>query len=163
MRKPASGSTAPSLGTRSRTWPYEARTSKSLPRYFLMVLALAGDSTMTRFMGRGCSLARGRPGAFFRECREDRGAVKPRRRRGGGSVQGAGVAVIHELLHELEGALLVRLVHEHEQGDPLHVVDRQLVGVEGHRPLDHQLPAERVEDAVLLEVQQQALDLDVEP
>src|SRR5580692_8664393 len=48
MAKPFSGSTAPSLGTRSRTCPYEASTSKSLPRYFLMVFALAGDSTMTR-------------------------------------------------------------------------------------------------------------------
>src|SRR3546814_693410 len=43
-------STAPSFGTRSRTWPYEARTVKSLPRYLLIVLALAGDSTMRRFL-----------------------------------------------------------------------------------------------------------------
>jgi hypothetical protein len=34
---------------RSRTWPMEAFTWKSRPRYLLMVLALAGDSTMTRF------------------------------------------------------------------------------------------------------------------
>ena len=33
---------------RSFTWPTEARTSKPRPRYFLMVLAFAGDSTMTR-------------------------------------------------------------------------------------------------------------------
>src|SRR5690606_38584370 len=51
MRKSSSGSTAPSLGTRSRTWPYEARTWKSLPRYLLIVLALAGDSTMSRCLG----------------------------------------------------------------------------------------------------------------
>ena len=50
MAKPASGSTAPSFATRSRTWPYEASTLKSPPRYFSMVLALAGDSTMTRFL-----------------------------------------------------------------------------------------------------------------
>src|SRR3546814_4328639 len=50
IRKPCSGSTAPSLGTRSRTWPYDARTVKSLPRYLLIVLALAGDSTMRRFL-----------------------------------------------------------------------------------------------------------------
>src|SRR5207342_493898 len=49
MAKPLAGSTAPSFGTRSRTWPYEARTVKSLPRYLLIVLALAGDSTMRRF------------------------------------------------------------------------------------------------------------------
>src|SRR5262245_56472516 len=34
---------------RSRTCPIEARTSKSRPRYLLIVFALAGDSTMTRF------------------------------------------------------------------------------------------------------------------
>src|SRR6478736_856258 len=49
MAKPWSVSTAPSFGTRSRTWPYEARTSKSLPRYLLIVFALAGDSTISRF------------------------------------------------------------------------------------------------------------------
>src|SRR5262245_42995433 len=32
---------------RSLMWPTEAFTSKPLPRYFLMVLALAGDSTIT--------------------------------------------------------------------------------------------------------------------
>src|SRR5262245_19579833 len=35
---------------RSRTWPLLAVTSKSGPRYLPMVLALAGDSTMTRFL-----------------------------------------------------------------------------------------------------------------
>src|SRR5262245_37428636 len=37
------------LRGRSRTWPLQATTSKSGPRYLLIVLALAGDSTMTRF------------------------------------------------------------------------------------------------------------------
>src|SRR5262249_18412451 len=36
----------PRLG-RSRTWPIEARTSKSFPRNFPIVRAFAGDSTMT--------------------------------------------------------------------------------------------------------------------
>src|SRR5512134_2260790 len=60
MAKPCSGSTAPSFGTRSRTWPYDASTSKSVPRYFSMVRALAGDSTMTRFlpMAQGLTIAR---------------------------------------------------------------------------------------------------------
>jgi hypothetical protein len=35
---------------RSRTCPIEAFTVKSLPRYLLIVFALAGDSTMTRFL-----------------------------------------------------------------------------------------------------------------
>src|SRR4051794_17336615 len=34
---------------KSRTCPLLADTSKLSPRYFWMVLALAGDSTMTRF------------------------------------------------------------------------------------------------------------------
>src|SRR5207244_13177326 len=34
---------------KSRTCPLLATTSKSGPRYLLMVLALAGDSTITRF------------------------------------------------------------------------------------------------------------------
>src|SRR5207249_1412687 len=34
---------------RSRTCPLLAATSKSGPRYLLMVFALAGDSTITRF------------------------------------------------------------------------------------------------------------------
>src|SRR6185312_5360346 len=34
---------------RSLTWPREALTTKSLPRYLPMVFAFAGDSTMTRF------------------------------------------------------------------------------------------------------------------
>src|SRR4051812_31973969 len=33
---------------RSRTWPTLAFTTKAEPRYLLMVLALVGDSTMTR-------------------------------------------------------------------------------------------------------------------
>src|SRR6185437_15283354 len=49
MRKLSSGSTAPVFGTRSRTCPYDARISKSLPRYFLSVFAFDGDSTMSRF------------------------------------------------------------------------------------------------------------------
>src|SRR6185437_2135488 len=42
------------LGTRSRTCPYEASTSKSLPRYFFRVFALAGDSTMRRLSAMSC-------------------------------------------------------------------------------------------------------------
>src|SRR4051794_23332237 len=42
----------PSFFGRSRTWPLDAITSYPAPRYFLMVLAFAGDSTTTSvFMG----------------------------------------------------------------------------------------------------------------
>src|SRR5882672_8056010 len=50
IRKFCSGSTDPFLAGRSRTWPNEARTSYEEPRYLLIVLAFAGDSTMTIFM-----------------------------------------------------------------------------------------------------------------
>src|SRR5207342_1707229 len=72
MAKPLSGSTAPSLGTRSRTWPYEARTVKSLPRYLLIVLALAGDSTMRRFLAMGESGSGRSPGATGRTPNDSR-------------------------------------------------------------------------------------------
>src|ERR1700693_729023 len=50
IAKSLSVSTAPVLGTRSRTCPYEARISKSLPRYFCSVLAFAGDSTISKLV-----------------------------------------------------------------------------------------------------------------
>ena len=45
---------------RSRTWPMEAFTGKSFPRYLLIVFALAGDSTITRFLATSllCLLVR---------------------------------------------------------------------------------------------------------
>src|SRR3954462_10072015 len=48
--KLAFGSTEPFLAGRSRTWPKEARTSYEAPKYLLIVLAFAGDSTMTIFI-----------------------------------------------------------------------------------------------------------------
>jgi hypothetical protein len=36
---------------RSRTWPTDARTTKSFPRYLEMVFDFEGDSTMTSFIG----------------------------------------------------------------------------------------------------------------
>src|SRR5882762_5237100 len=47
--KLSAGSTAPSLASKSRTWPYEATISKPRPRYFLRVFALEGDSTISKF------------------------------------------------------------------------------------------------------------------
>src|ERR1700674_3783512 len=41
---------------RSLICPIEAITMKSLPRYLLIVFALAGDSTMTRFFGIAYSI-----------------------------------------------------------------------------------------------------------
>ena len=49
--KPFSTSTARPLLGRSAIWPTEGRTSNSGPRYWEMVLAFAGDSTMTNDLG----------------------------------------------------------------------------------------------------------------
>ena len=55
--KSFSMSTPSLLFGRSMTWPTDAFTWKSLPRYFSSVRALAGDSTMTRFFAMPYSLA----------------------------------------------------------------------------------------------------------
>src|ERR1700675_4927828 len=44
-------STASDLVGRSRTWPIEALTTNSFPRYLPIVLAFAGDSTITNDSG----------------------------------------------------------------------------------------------------------------
>src|SRR5581483_9272879 len=44
---PCSSSTPILFFGRSLTWPIDASTTKSLPRYFPMDFAFAGDSTMT--------------------------------------------------------------------------------------------------------------------
>src|SRR6516162_7833055 len=41
---------------KSFTWPSEASTVKPFPRYFWIVFALAGDSTMTRPLDNGSSV-----------------------------------------------------------------------------------------------------------
>src|ERR1022692_2885740 len=48
---PCSTSTARSFLGRSLIWPSDALTTYCLPRYLLMVFALAGDSTITRAFG----------------------------------------------------------------------------------------------------------------
>src|SRR6266404_9059686 len=48
VSKSFSTSTPRLLLGRSFTWPKEASTVNPLPRYFWIVFALAGDSTMTR-------------------------------------------------------------------------------------------------------------------
>src|ERR1051326_2347641 len=129
IEKSASGSTAPSLGTRSRTWPYEAMTSKSLPRYFLIVFALAGDSTMTRFITLELwnSVGGGRRAQAYNApiCALST-LVQPIS------------AVIDHVFHLHGGFFRARLVHQYEQHHPLHALDVDFV-LERHQPVDHQL------------------------
>src|SRR5215472_10974812 len=54
--KSLSRSTPILLFGRSFTWPSEASTSKSLPRYLLIVFAFDGDSTMTKALDKVLSL-----------------------------------------------------------------------------------------------------------
>src|SRR5579863_6999384 len=57
VSKSLSTSTPRVLLGRSFTWPSEASTVKPLPRYFWMVFALAGDSTMTKPFDNGSSIS----------------------------------------------------------------------------------------------------------
>src|SRR5271154_489130 len=68
-RLPPAASSPPVVG-RSRIWPKLDFTTKSLPRNLLMVLALAGDSTMTneRPMRTFVDVARRRDGIWRGEC-----------------------------------------------------------------------------------------------
>src|SRR5690348_466887 len=68
MSKPCSGSTEPSFGGRSRTWPKEASTRCPLPRYFSIVFAFAGDSTTTSFKVSAFLYVRTRDGGDPRRC-----------------------------------------------------------------------------------------------
>ena len=69
--KPCSTSTPIFDFGRSMTWPTDAFTVKPAPRYFLMVLALAGDSTTTSAVSRvalagfSLSLSAAALGCFF--------------------------------------------------------------------------------------------------
>src|SRR3990172_7809683 len=71
-------STASFLGGRSRTWPMEAFTRKSLPRYLLIVFALAGDSTITSDFSRA---AIGPLSLIYVHRAGQRGPVRPPRPR----------------------------------------------------------------------------------
>src|ERR1700724_1121118 len=105
IAKSCSGSTAPSLGFRSRTCPYEASTSKSLPRYFLIVFALAGDSTMTRLSAITYANSRR-------------------------SVRRVGMNIGYQIFQSLERLLLPGLARQHHEHYPFQLLCVQLVGIE---------------------------------
>src|SRR5690606_12130023 len=161
IAKPFSGSTAPSFGTRSRTWPYDASTSKSLPRYFSIVRALAGDSTMTTFLAMCVRCAF--PGVRVKDRDEPPGGSVPRRRtrvRGaarrwvGGSVNPARTVGEDEILHLRVGLLVARLAEQHHHYDPFDLLDVDFVRVERQQPVDRKLPLRRRQDSDLLQMQQ---------
>src|SRR6476620_3552511 len=165
MAKPCSGSTAPSFGTRSRTWPYEARTVKSGPRYLLIVLALAGDSTMRRFLAMGAGWVRRRrefptrrrrrpgPSGHGREwipflvvsrgrrpCQAGPPSIPPngdpRRSPDPASVDRFGLVQEHLGLHPGIGRLGPGLVEQDHQDHPFEVVEVQFVLVQRDRTVE---------------------------
>ena len=108
-------------------WPTEATTSKSLPRYFLMVLAFAGDSTMTRFL-------------LMVPKKRDRGpdgrgplnyidATRGRRV----SMHCVGWPLENEVLHALIGLFLAWLAKQHHQNHPFHLLDLDFLGFKGQK------------------------------
>src|ERR1700733_12768478 len=131
MANPCSVSTAPSLGTRSRTCPYEASTSKSLPRYFLIVRALAGDSTMTRF-----SLIR----------------VAAER----ASMRAARVGSGHPRLEPLERQILPRLTREHHEHHPLQLLGIEFIAVERDHAINDDFALQGLQHAQALEGEEKA-------
>src|SRR5215475_5663764 len=103
---------------RSRTCPYEASTSKSLPRYFLIVFALAGDSTMTRLS----VIAYENPSTDARavhtplQAHKRKTADEPRTRTPSTrwtSVRCIGTGVGDKVFQPLERELLPRLARQH--------------------------------------------------
>src|SRR6266550_1976156 len=66
--------TSLALRGRSRMWPIEDSTTKSLPRMPAMVFALAGDSTMTRGFGTGGRM--GTPGGSCQAARASERLVR---------------------------------------------------------------------------------------
>ena len=105
-------------------WPMEATTSKSLPRYFLMVLAFAGDSTMTRFL---LMFSKKRDRGPYDRCpliyivaTVGWSASMERVRR----------AFEHQVFHALVGLLLPGLAEQNHQHHPFHLLDFDFLGIE---------------------------------
>ena len=73
-----------------------------------------------------------------------------------------GLVQEHLGLHPGVGRLGARLVEQDHQDDPLEVLEVELFLVQGHRPVQHQLALVGVEDAVLLQEQQETAGFDVE-
>src|SRR5690554_2406004 len=138
IAKPRSGSTAPSFGTRSRTWPYDASTSKSLPRYFSIVRAFAGDSTMTTFLAMSVQCGR-RPVPADPMPRSGvsppggakNGKARATRRWSEGSVDPAWTVRENEILHMRVGLFVARLAEQDHHHDPFDLLDIDFIRVEG--------------------------------
>src|SRR5882757_9005415 len=134
MAKPCSGSTAPSLGLRSRTCPYDASTSKSVPRYFLIVFALAGDSTMTRLSAIAYAIR------VLKTKNRSRAPDLPAIIRAGRSMRRVGMYIGYQIFESLKRLLLPGLARQHHQNHPLQLLRVQLIGIERQHPIDHDLP-----------------------
>jgi hypothetical protein len=126
---------------------------KSFPKYFLMVLALAGDSTMTKFLLIAISSSIDADVTFFVPVNKIYtgymdGYVRQRLvvrllspRLHLSLVQPSGSSLKDEVLHPGEGGFLAGLVEQDHEDDPLEVGEIGFVRFEGHDAVDHQLTA----------------------
>ncbi len=73
-----------------------------------------------------------------------------------------GLVQEHLGLHPGVGRFGARLVEQHHQDDPLEVIQVKFVLVKRHCPVHHQLPLAGIEDAVLLQEQEEPARIDVE-
>src|ERR1700683_560544 len=157
MAKSASGSTAPSFGTRSRTCPYEASTLKPLPRYFLIVRAFAGDSTITRLSAMGYWVTA--PETKNRGLAAD-ACFDPTVE---GSVRIALRIIEYQIFHARVGQLLPGLAREHHQHNPLDLFQIKLFGVERQQSVNDNFALTRGQNAAGFERCQESAALGVEP
>src|SRR5579863_797917 len=139
--KSPSMSTPISRSGRSRTWPTDASTMKSLPRKFFSVLVLAGDSTIISDLRMGFSLVQqtGSDRQTAGVCRNLalcylRLRSLSSRRRGG---KGVPVAVAERRLQEES----LSLVDRHVAGAG---VDREGAVAAADRPADESIGAARL-------------------
>src|SRR5215467_35865 len=116
-----------------------------------MVLALAGDSTMTRF-------------SAMSYCKSPAPKTKNRgraaehcisRRAPSRSMRGTRTHVHHETAETLDRELLTRLAREHHEHHPAQLLGVRLVGLERQEPLDDDLALRGGEDVCALELQEQ--------
>ena len=72
-------------------------------------------------------------------------------------------AVEHQILHPQISVFLPGLAEQHHQHHPLHLLDVDLPRIERQQPVDHQLALRRVQDADVLQIQNVAAAVGVEP
>src|SRR6202011_1088607 len=138
------------VGTRCAPCPWEASPSKSRPRYFLIVFALAGDSTMTRLSAMAY-------GKRLKPKTKNRGPAADLTVSGAAarSMRSIGAQFRHQAAEPLDRQLSPGLTREHHEHDPLQLLGVGLVGFQRQHAFDHDLALLRRDDTRALQRQQQ--------